>query len=536
MNGIQDFIKAAITELRGAWRYRWYATGVAWGVCLVGWLAVYLTPDQYEANSRFFVETSSALAPFVRGLSVELDVNDQVNLVKQAIVGRDALLNVARETDLDIKATTPDALEALLEDLRKDIVITGGAAPGSDRREGNQRFEISFRDTDRERAVKVVQIILDTFIEGTLKKRRTGFETAREFLEQQIHQQEARLAEAEQKLAEFKRRNIGRLPTEQGSYVDNLQAAMTELQNLRSQESVLLSRRQQLSAQLAVEKQYVPSGTVVATPGGTRPAGGGDLDSRIRESEARLEELLLVYTPKHPEVIALEEALAQMRAKRREELTAMGVTGIPEGGSLAANPVHEQIRVQRNQVDVELAALQGQIADRTRRIAEMQKLVETMPEVEAELAQLTRDYEVLRTRYGEMLQQFETAKLSDVVGQKDQVEFSVLDPPAALAQPVAPQRLLLLLGVLLLGLAAGGFTAVLLSRMNPVFDSVTTLRDITGLPVIGAVSATWLDQRSVRRRADALRVALGGAALLAVFVVVVIGRNAGSQFLTNLRG
>ena len=211
-----------------------------------------------------------------------------------------------------------------------------------------------------------------------------------------------------------------------------------------------------MTTQLAAERQYVPSDAVTATPGGTRPASGSDLDSRIRDSESRLEELLLVYTPKHPEVIALQESLAQLRAKRREELTAMGVTGIPEGGSLAANPVYEQIRVQRNQVDVDLAALRGQIADRTRRIAEMQRRVETMPEVEAELAQLTRDYDVLRARYGELLQQFETAKLSDAVGQKDQVEFSVLDPPAALAQPVSPPRLLLLIGVLVLGLGAGG--------------------------------------------------------------------------------
>jgi polysaccharide chain length determinant protein (PEP-CTERM system associated) len=533
---MQESIKAALAELRGAWRYRWYAMGVAWAVCILGWLAVYLMPDQYEARSRFYVDTTSALAPFVRNLSVEMDVNQQVDLVKKVIVGREALMNVARTTDLDIKATEPGELEYLLESLRKRIVITGGAPSGGGYGPRDNNYEISFRDTDRQRAVKVVQIMLDTFIEDTLKKRRTGFETARDFLEQQIHQQEQRLAEAEQKLAEFKRRNIGRLPSEQGSYVDNLQVEMTELQNLRSQESVLLSRRQQLTAQLTAERQYVPSGSVVATPGGSRPASSGDLDSRIRESEARLEELLLVYTPKHPEVIALEEALAQLRAKRRDELTAMGVTGIPEGGSLAANPVHEQIRVQRNQVDVELAALRGQVADRQRRIAEMQTRVETMPEVEAELAQLTRDYEVLRTRYGEMLQQFETAKLSDAVGQRDQVEFSVVDPPAALAQPVAPPRLLLLLGILALGLGAGGAAAVVMSRMNPVFDSLTTLRDATGLPVLGAISATWLDQRAARRRADVLRVALGGAALLVVFAVVVIARDVGSQFVTSLRG
>jgi len=533
---MQDLVKRVLAELRGAWRYRWHAVGVAWTLSLLGWLAVYFTPDQYEARSRFYVDTSSALAPFVRELSVEMDADKQLDLVKQVILGREALLKMARETDLDIKATTPIELEALLETMRTRIVVTGGAPSRANPRERDHNYVISYRDTDRQRAVKVVQILLDSFIEDTLKKRRSGFQTARDFLEQQIGQQEQRLAEAEQKLAEFKRRNIGRLPTQAGGYLDSLQIEMAELQSLRSQESVLLSRRQQLTTQLAAEKQYVPSDAVIASPGGTRPASGSDLDSRIRESESRLESLLLVYTPKHPEVIALQEALVQLRTKRREELTAMGVTGIPEGGSLAANPVYEQIRVQRNQVDVDLAALRGQIADRARRIAEMQRRIETMPEVEAELAQLTRDYDVLRARYGEMLQQFETAKLSDAVGQRDQVEFSVVDPPAALAQPVAPQRILLLIAALVLGLGAGGATAFSMSKLNPVFDSVTTLRSITGLPVLGAVSVTWLDRRLVRKRIEMYRVAAASAALLVVFVGVVLARDAGSRFLTNLAG
>ena len=117
---------------------------------------------------------------------------------------------------------------------------------------------------------------------------------------------------------------------------------------------------------------------------------------------------------------------------------------MPERGGLVANPVYEQIRLQRNQVDVELAAMREQIADRNARVNDMRSKMETMPEVEAELSQLTRDYDVLQERYAAMLQQFETAKLSEQVGETDQVDFSILDPPAALAAPVAPKRLLLL--------------------------------------------------------------------------------------------
>jgi polysaccharide chain length determinant protein (PEP-CTERM system associated) len=263
-------------------------------------------------------------------------------------------------------------------------------------------------------------------------------------------------------------------------------------------------------------------------------AGGNETDRTILEMQTRLDQLLRVYTPKHPEVVALEENLALLRAQRREELAKMGVTDLPERGGMVANPVWEQIRLQRNQVDVELAAVGGQIAERAARVRDMRSKMETMPEVEAELAQLTRDYDVLRDRYAALLQQLETAKLSESVGETDKVEFAIIDPPTSLPAPVAPPRLLLLLGVLVAGLGAGAGVAFLLSKLNPVFDSLTGLEALTGLPVLGAVSVTWLNRRKARRRSELLRVASAGAALLVVFVVVLIARDAGSRFLTGL--
>ncbi len=282
--------------------------------------------------------------------------------------------------------------------------------------------------------MQVVQIVLDSFIENTLKKRSSGFQSAQDFLAKQILEQERRLADAENKLAEFKRQEPRATCRRRKAVTSqSLQAEMSALQDLNAQQRMLSSRRQQLSAQLAAEKQYVPSSSVPAPAAGSRPAGANEPDQLILEQQARLEQLLRVYTPKHPEVIALEENLALLRAARRAELAKMGVTDIPERGSLVANPVYEQIRLQRNQVDVELAAVRGQIADRAARVRDMKSRMETMPEVEAELAQLTRDYDVLKERYTAMLQQLEAAKLSDAVGETDTVDFSIVDPPAALA-------------------------------------------------------------------------------------------------------
>ena len=109
---MQDVVKLVSSELRGAWRYRWRALAVAWAVCTLGWLAVYFTPDKYEASSRFYVDTSSALAPFFRNLSVEMDVDQQFDHVKQLIVGSETLLKLDSEHDLDIQATTTNQLNA----------------------------------------------------------------------------------------------------------------------------------------------------------------------------------------------------------------------------------------------------------------------------------------------------------------------------------------------------------------------------------------------------------------------------------------
>lgn len=533
---MQDVVRVVRDEVRAAWRYRWQAVAVAWAVCVLGWLGVYLTPDTYEARARFYLDASSALEPFVRDLSVGIDVDQQVDLVRQVVLGRQALLTVARETGLDVKATTPLELDKVLERLRDRIALEGGGASPARQGQRDRNFQIAYRDTDRERSVKVVQIILDSFIENTLEKRSTGFRSAQDFLQRQIVEQEQRLTEAERKLAEFKRRNINNLPTQEGSFVTSLQTEMAALQDLQSQQRVLQSRRSQLTAQLASEKQYIEASSVplTSTPGNPMLAASNETDRTILEMQNRLDQLLRVFTPKHPEVIALEESLAQLRTQRREELAKMGVTNLPERGSMVANPVWEQIRLQRNQVDVELAAVSGQVAERAARVRDMRSRMETMPEVEAELAQLTRDYDVLRERYAALLGQLETAKLSESVGETDKVEFAILDPPASLTEPVAPRRLLLLLVVLVAGLGAGGATAYVLSKLNPVFDSLTTLEALTGLPVLGAVSVTWLERRKARRRSELLRVASAGAVLLVLFVIVLIARDVGSQFFVGL--
>lgn len=116
---MQDVVQMIRTELRGSWRYRWPAMGVAWLVCLVGWAGVLTMPDIYEARAQVFVDADSRLANVMGQVGVEPGVGTRVFVVRQAMLGRPQLERVARETDLDLRARDREEKEKLITSLRE---------------------------------------------------------------------------------------------------------------------------------------------------------------------------------------------------------------------------------------------------------------------------------------------------------------------------------------------------------------------------------------------------------------------------------
>jgi len=53
MTNIFDELRAALFSV---WHRRWLALAVAWGLCLLGWLAVAMVPNSYESKARIFVQ------------------------------------------------------------------------------------------------------------------------------------------------------------------------------------------------------------------------------------------------------------------------------------------------------------------------------------------------------------------------------------------------------------------------------------------------------------------------------------------------
>jgi polysaccharide chain length determinant protein (PEP-CTERM system associated) len=277
--------------------------------------------------------------------------------------------------------------------------------------------------------------------------------------------------------------------------------------------AVATSRREELSRQLRGDVPLAAASGSLPSPAG---GGGssGDTMARIKETQARLDELLLRFTDKHPDVVAARENLAQLKARRVAEIEDLkrGDPSAIASSGVGANPVYQSIQLALNQTDVEIASVRRELSGHQTKVGELRNMLDTMPQVEAEYARLNRDYDVTKANYTALVERLEKSRLGEEASSSGSVRFDVVEPPNADFNPISPKRSLLVLAVMLVSIGAGVVIAFLLHTLRPVFTSVKSLAEITGLAVLGSVSMAWLEQHKHTRRRSYIRyaVAIGG--------------------------
>ena len=163
--------------------------------------------------------------------------------------------------------------------------------------------------------------------------------------------------------------------------------------------------------------------------------------SRIQEAQAKLDELLLKYTDRHPDVIAARATLDELKKRRAVELDNLrrGDAGAVASSGAGNNPVYQNIQLALNKEDVEIAALRRELAQHQSTVAELRQRLNSAPQVEAEFQQLNRDYDVNKAQYTALLESYQKARLGERADNAGSVRFEVVLPPTAPVAPVWPQ-------------------------------------------------------------------------------------------------
>jgi polysaccharide chain length determinant protein (PEP-CTERM system associated) len=494
---MDEILRQIVAIARGMWHRRWIGVAVAWLVAIAGAAALMRMPDRYEASARIFVDTQSVLKPLMAGLTVQPDINQQIAMLARTLITRPNVEKLIREADLSILVKDERDRERLIDELMREIKLTGGGR--------ENLYNVTYRDTDKGRAQRVVQTLTNMFVDSGLGSKRRDTEAARRFIDEQIKAYEKKLEEAEARLKDFKLRNLAYSSGTGQDYFARMAAANEELARAKLELRAAEQSRDALKRGLGDEEP------VLLPDPGQVAIGVPELDARIDLMRKQLDELLRRFTDEHPDVVATRRLLGQLEEQRRKELEARKRAAAASKSQAApTNPVFQRIKIALAEADATVASLRGRVTELQSRVDQLRAAAGRVPQIEAELAQLNRDYDVLRKNYDALVARRESASISEDVDATAQLaEFRIIDPPRVSPRPVFPNRAALAPLALLAAIAAGAFASFAIAQLFPTIFSARRLREIGKRPVLGTISLR-LDAAAMRRKRVS-NLAFGGA-------------------------
>jgi polysaccharide chain length determinant protein (PEP-CTERM system associated) len=510
---MQELIRQVIAQLRGMWHRRWIGLAAAWIAAIVCVVLAYRIPEKFEASARVYVDTQSLLRPVMAGLAIQPNLDQQVSLMSRTLISRPNVEKLIRMADLDLRVATNAEREELIDNLMKTVQLSGNVT--------TNLYLISYRDANPDKAKKVVSSLLTIFVESSLGDKRQDTRAAVKFLDEQIKRYEESLQAAENRLKEFKLKYMG-VPGQGGQdffsriakLSDDIEAARLEL---RSAEESRDAYKRDLAGEAPT---FLPE-----PRSASGPVAVPEIDARIVAQKTKLDELLRTFTDQHPDVVGTRRVIEQLEAQRKQEVEALqkaaSASGRPTETALERNPVFQQMRVSLSDAEANVAALRARLGSLEAQYRQLKSTARLVPQVEAELSQLNRDYDVQKKTYGDLLARREAASMGVDVQDTGGTQFRVIDPPRVSPRAVPPTRMMLLGVAFLITLLVGVAASFVANEVMPTYHDPRSLRETTKRPILGAVSMLSNPRIDRLRRRATWLFAGGVSGLIASFAAVL---------------
>ena len=499
--------------------------------------AIAALPDLYRGTVTLLVDPKSIVQSVEEKPQAE-DAEARLRTISEQILSRAPLQALIERFDLyprlRVGSYTPEeAIDAMRHNVRFNLKSSDPMAG----RGGTIAFSLNFMSDDPRLAAQVANALATGFVKENSRGRARQEGEAADFLTTALADAKARLEEQEKALSAYKEKSNGELPEQVQTNLSTLQRLNSQIDLAADRENRLQERRDMLAKQLSEIDPGVNSGDV----------GAAEM-TRLRQ---QLADLKTKYKDKHPAVIQVREQMEALakRLNSNFDARAAGADANPGGGrapsttphppdgtsSAAGGSVVARLKRALSQTDSDLRMLRGEQDSLRSNINTYQARVERAPLREAEVGTLQREYDVAKETYQSLLKRTTEARIrQDAVQAGDQ--FRILDPAVVSRHPVAPNRMQLLLGALLVATALGVGAVLLVEKRDTTFHSPEDLRAFTSLPVLADIprletrAAAW----RLRRRALTLACTLAAGWLVVVGLGVEVGRRLGPAVVAAL--
>jgi len=443
------------------------------GIALLALAVGVLLPKKFASNTMILVEESNIIGPLMEGRAVQTDVVNRAIIAKEVAFSRRVMNEVLKTGGWLETHPTPLAQEKMIDQITERTQITNPH---------ENLIQIEYVDTDPKRAYDVTRRFADLVISESLATKERESRDAYEFIDSQVSQYHQKLTDAEAKLETYRSENPDARPgidTDVNARIGELrrqiEGSHMDMIDMRSQEGAIQS---QLSGEDEVSLVQTRSGQIRA---------------RLGELQSERDKLMLTYTDKHPDVVRIQHQMADLQEDlKREEASAQNRTA---GNPAAMNSANTTFNPLYGELKSKLAESRRQSAAASARASTAQSLLNQELErsrriasSESTLAELTRDYEVNRDLYQDLLKRRENARVSmNLDAERRGLSFRIQEPATVPLRP-SGLRLMHVAGA---GLAAAALAPLVLLigliKLDPRVRSPLQIEREAGLPVLGSI-------------------------------------------------
>lgn len=457
-----DLIKSTLNEV---WRNRNFALVIFLSVSIGSLVAGWHWPRVYSSSSTVFVDEQNILQPLMEGTAVATDVKNLAKNAKQLLSGQNTKDKLLEHMSEDVTGFSLKEKDQFWESTFYKTKIMSV---------GKGLVKIEYKSDDPVKSQRVAAFFTDLFISESTLNKRLESQSAYDFIASQASSYHEKLRGSEEALKNFRSEHLSASPNSLNTVVARILELQRSIEETELEISEINIQLKNIESQLSGEAEVSAYLTEE-----------GQLQNRIASIENQLDILRMTYLDSYPDVIILNDQIAALRIKMENVRNNDG-NKIKQVGSL--NPLFQDLRSQSSQSETQLAALKTRLKA-TRNLLDDEKVrARSINTADAELAQLTRDYEVNRDIYQKLLRQRENARVSmniDVANQGLTLKVQEM--------AVVPIRSV---GLRLMHIAIAGFLmamiipfgiAYILSMLDGKIRSNTALQQMVKVPVLGAV-------------------------------------------------
>jgi capsular exopolysaccharide synthesis family protein len=346
-------------------------------------------------------------------------------------------------------------------------------------------LRLTYTDSDPKRAREVLTALTQTYVEYSLKDRRTKSSTAIKFIQDKLPQVKQQLDKSALAVTQFRKTyNIVDPDTYAASVYKMREALENQAQDLQikiaqvQQQYEVLSRQVGKSPEAAIGSAILQQDTPYQS-----------LVKQFQEVETNYFLERTRFREDHPTVIALKDRRDELY--RLLETRAQSVVGVRGNTTNITNEpnsaIQQNLASQLFDAQTNLAVSQAQLESIRNAQSEVANAFSKIPQIQQRYVEIQRQLALDTSTYNKLSEKLEELRIAEA---QEISSWKVLEPPLIPIKPSSPDIERSLITGAISGIALGILFALLLNRLDQRIREVEEVREMIDIPLLASIPMT----------------------------------------------